>query len=266
MSERTKLVAGNWKMNLTATQAAATLETFAKAVLSRADVDIVVCPSYLAIPKVRELLRSRSIHLGAQDVFWEDSGAYTGKVSAAMLADAGVDYCIVGHSETRGRFGKLETPVSTLGYFAESDKTVNLKIGRLLYHGINPILCVGETLAEREQGLAETVIEAQLRAGLAGFDPSELYFSAVAYEPVWAIGTGQTCEPSEASRICGLIRYTLASMLDEDVAAQVRILYGGSVKAANSAELFHQPDIDGGLVGGASLDPVEFARIVMSAG
>jgi len=266
MSERTKLVAGNWKMNLTATQAAATLETFAKAVSSRSDVDIVVCPSYLAIPKVRELLRSRPIHLGAQDVFWEDSGAFTGKVSAAMLADAGVDYCIVGHSETRGRFGKVETPASTLGYFAESDETVNLKIGRLLYHGINPILCVGETLAEREQGVTDAVIEAQIRAGLAGFDASELYFSAIAYEPCGASETGQTCEPAEASRICGLIRNSLASLLDEDVADQVRILYGGSVKATNSADLFHQPDIDGGLIGGASLDPQEFARIVMSAG
>lgn len=266
MNERTKLVAGNWKMNLTATQAAANLETFAKAVSARSDVDIVICPSYLAIPKMRELLRNSHVQLGAQDVFWEDAGAFTGKVSPAMLADAGVGYCIVGHSETRGRFGKLETPASTLGYFAETDETINLKIGRLLYYGINPILCVGETLAEREAGVTEAVIESQLRAGLAGLDASELYFAAIAYEPVWAIGTGQTCDADEASRVCGHIRTTLASMLDEAVAHEIRILYGGSVKASNSAELFHRPDIDGGLVGGASLDPQEFARIVMSAG
>lgn len=262
---RTKLVAGNWKMNLTSTEAAATVETFINLVDARENVDVILCPSYVSLPKVRELLRNTHVKLGAQDVFWEESGAFTGKISASMLVDLGVSHCIVGHSESRGRFGKMETDASLAPYFAETDHTVNLKIRRLLFHAINPILCVGETLAERETGRTEDVIAGQLRAGLDGIDPAELFFFVVAYEPVWAIGTGQTCAAPEASRVCGFIRDTIAYMMGADVAEHTRVLYGGSVKAANSAELFHQPNVDGGLVGGASLDPGEFSRIVFSA-
>ncbi|HRF59319.1 MAG TPA: triose-phosphate isomerase [Fimbriimonadaceae bacterium] len=262
---RTKLVAGNWKMNLTPTEAAAAVEAFIKLVDARENVDVILCPSYVSLPKVRELIRNTHVKLGAQDVFWEESGAFTGRVSASMLGDLGVSHCIVGHSESRGRFGKMETDASLAPYFAETDHTVNLKIRRLLFHAINPILCVGETLAERETGKTEEVIAGQLRGGLDGIDPAELYFLVVAYEPVWAIGTGQTCAAPEADRVCGFIRDTIAGMMGTDVAEHTRILYGGSVKAANSAELFQQPNIDGGLVGGASIDPGEFSRIVFSA-
>ncbi|MBS1707315.1 MAG: triose-phosphate isomerase [Armatimonadetes bacterium] len=262
---RTKLVAGNWKMNLTAAQGAALVESFAKQVAVRYDVDVVVCPSFLSIPKVRDTVRHQGILIGAQDVFWKDEGAFTGQVSAKQLAEQSVAFCIVGHSETRGRFGKLETPESTVPFFAETDETVNLKIERLLFHGITPILCVGETLAEREAGTTDQIIEGQLRAALAGRDASELYGLVIAYEPVWAIGTGQTCAADEAERICRFIRSVVEALADNEVAIHVRILYGGSVKADNAKELFSKPNIDGGLVGGASLDAAGFAAIIMSA-
>ncbi len=236
-----------------------------KMVSSRPNVDVAVCPSYLTIPRVRELVKDTHVKVGAQDVFWKESGAFTGKVSAPMLIEQGVTYCIVGHSETRGRFGKLEVSDESVPFFSESDHTVNLKIRALLFHSITPILCVGETDDERKAGKTDTVIREQLAAALEGIDPSELYFFVVAYEPVWAIGTGNTCDSAEAGRVCRLIRTELAGLLDEDVAANIRVLYGGSVKASNAAELFSQEGIDGGLVGGASLDPGEFSRIVMSA-
>lgn len=250
---------------MTQAEAAAAIETFMKTVETRPDVDVAVCPSYLALPRVAESLKNTHVKVGAQDVFWEQKGAFTGKVSAAMLSEFCTSYCIVGHSETRGRFGKLETPESTVSYFSETDETINLKIRSLLFYSINPILCVGETLNEREAGQTDAVIQRQLRKALEGIDSAELYFSVVAYEPVWAIGTGQTCNAAEASRVCGMIRSTLASMYDSEVADEIRILYGGSVKASNSRELFHMADVDGGLVGGASLDPREFAEIVKTA-
>lgn len=252
-------------MNLSLAASAAAVETFVNHVDARSDVDVVICPPYLSIAKVHDLLRNTHIKVGAQDVFWMESGAFTGKVSAAMLYDNGVSYCIVGHSETRGKFGKLEVAESTVPFFAETDETVNLKIKALLFHSINPILCVGETAEERSEGKTDEVIQTQIRGAFAGLEPAELYLSSVAYEPVWAIGTGNTCDAAEAERVCGMIRATLAETLDEDVAQNVRVLYGGSVKSANANELFSQPNIDGGLVGGASLDPLEFSRIVMSA-
>ncbi len=261
----TKLVVGNWKMNMTNAEATANVQAFVKHVDARSDVDVVICPPYMSIGRVRELVKDTHIKVGAQDTFWENSGAYTGQVSAPMLAECDVTYCIVGHSEKRGRFGKLETDPETLCYFKETDHTVNLKLKSLLFHSINPILCVGETADERNANQTESVIEAQLRGALAGLDPAELYFFSVAYEPVWAIGTGNTCESGEANRVCGLIRRFLGEILDEDVASMIRILYGGSVKASNSRELFHQPNIDGGLVGGSSLDSEEFSKIVRSA-
>ena len=265
MSSRIKLVAGNWKMNLTSTEGKALVESLAPQCADRTDVDVVVCPTYLSIPRVREATRSSVVKLGAQDVFWMESGAYTGQISAKMLYEAGCDYCIVGHSERRGRFGKLEVAESTLPYFGETDETVSLKIKALLFQGITPILCVGESLAEREAGSTETAIETQLRGALAGLDAAEMYGMVVAYEPVWAIGTGKTCEQQEAERVCGFIRGVMASLADSDVAATTRVLYGGSVKASNAAALFAQPNIDGALVGGASLDAVEFASIIKSA-
>ncbi|HRK20256.1 MAG TPA: triose-phosphate isomerase [Fimbriimonadaceae bacterium] len=262
---RTKLVVGNWKMNFTQAEATAAVEIFLRHVEARTDVDVALCPSYLSLPRVRELVRDSHVKVGAQDVFWMDQGAFTGNVSAKMLYDFCVSYCIVGHSETRGRFGKLEIPDSTLGYFSESDETINLKLKALIYHSISPILCVGETLAEREAGQTDAVIQSQLKRAITGIEAAELYLFSVAYEPVWAIGTGKTCDTLEANRVCGMIRRNVAELLDSDVAEEIRILYGGSVKSSNSGELFAQPEIDGGLVGGASLDPLEFSRIVMSA-
>ncbi|MFI5386459.1 MAG: triose-phosphate isomerase [Fimbriimonadales bacterium] len=262
---RTKLVVGNWKMNNTIREAAAAVDSFIKIVDAKPDVDVVICPAYLAIPRVRELLKNTHVKVGAQNVFWEEKGAYTGQVSPAMLYDAGVTFCIVGHSESRGRFGKVETDPATLGYFCESELTINKKIHTLLYYSITPILCVGETDDERGAGKTDEVISAQLEGALKGLDSVELYGLVVAYEPVWAIGTGNTCDSAEAERVCASIRQRLTKRLGADEANTIRILYGGSVKSSNSRDLFHQPDIDGGLVGGASLDPEEFRKIVMSA-
>ncbi len=262
---RRKLVAGNWKMNLTTREAASTVEAFLKDVEMRGDVDVAICPSYLCLPMLKEKLRGTHVSLGAQNVFWKDSGAFTGFVSAPMLVDLGVAYCIVGHSETRGRFGKLETPETTLGYFAETDETVNLKIRALLYHAIAPILCVGETLAEREDNNTDGVIRSQISGALEGLDTSELGSLVVAYEPVWAIGTGKTCDTHEAERVCGMIRAELAAAHGAELAQSIRVLYGGSVKSTSAKELFSQPNIDGGLVGGASLVPEEFREIVHAA-
>lgn len=252
-------------MNFTTAEAAAAVEAFVKLVDAMKNVDVVICPTYLSIWRVRDILKQTHIQLGAQDVFWAESGAFTGQISPKMLYDACVSFCIVGHSETRGRFGKLETPEASLGYFGETDFTVNLKIKALLYHAINPILCVGEDLAEREAGETDSVIAKQLEGALNGFEEAELYSTVIAYEPVWAIGTGKTCDTAEANRVCGSIRAWVEGKFGPDLADTIRVLYGGSVKASNAGELFAQEHIDGGLVGGASLVPEEFSRIVMSA-
>ena len=258
---RRKLVVGNWKMNLTR-DGAATLVGALQENFVDSDVEVGVCPSYLNIGLVRRLLENSPILLGAQDCFWVDKGAFTGRVSAMMLADAGIRLCLVGHSETRGRFGVLEVPVSTIGSFAETDETVNLKIKALLRHGVTPVLCVGETLEEREAERTDAVIASQIRGALEGI--SDFAGGVVAYEPVWAIGTGKTCDSPEASRVCGVVRASLREVLGTQADA-IRVLYGGSVKASNAKELFAQPDIDGGLVGGASLQADEFSRIVAAA-
>lgn len=251
-------------MNLTTRESAALVEAFKKAVEIWDRADIVLCPSYISLPAVNTCLKGTNIRLGAQDVFWKEKGAFTGQINASMLEDIGVTHCIVGHSETRGRFGKLEVSESTVGYFAETDETVNLKIKCLLYCGMTPILCVGETFAEREAGHTDLVIRDQLSKALEGLDEAELQPLVVAYEPVWAIGTGQTCDTEEAQRVCAMIRAHLWGISPE-LAESTRVLYGGSVKSSNARALFSQPDIDGGLVGGASLDAYEFKDIVMSA-
>ena len=259
---RKPLVVGNWKMNMTHAEASAWVQAIVPRIAEASWVEVGVCPPYTALHVVLGASSGSHLILGAQDVFWAGSGAFTGSVSATMLRESGVRLAIVGHSETRGRFGKLEVPESTLGYFGETDETVNLKIKALEAQGIAPVLCVGETLAEREAGNTDGVIADQLRKGLAGVSFNN---GVVAYEPVWAIGTGKVCDAEEADRVCGMIRSTLAGILGEDAAGATRILYGGSVKASNSTELFGKPDIDGGLVGGASLVADEFAQIVLSA-
>lgn len=263
--DRTRLVVGNWKMNMTSTEGTALVGSFVEQVENLFNTDVVVCPPYLSIPRVREAVKDTQLKVGAQDCFWEEGGAFTGKVSAKMLSEFCCDYCIVGHSETRGRFGKLDIPESTVVHFNETDETVNLKIKALAYYSINPILCVGETLSEREAGETDSVIETQLRGALDGLDASELYSLVVAYEPVWAIGTGEVCGAAEAERVCAQIRKVVARIADAEVSNHVRILYGGSVKPENAKEIFSQENIDGGLIGGASLNADGFARIVFSA-
>ena len=258
---RRKLVVGNWKMHLTRDEAASLVGALQEDFAETA-AEVGVCPAYLSIGIVRRIMEGAPIALGAQDVFWLDQGAFTGQVSAAMLKDAGVTMCLVGHSETRGRFGKLDVPESTIGYFAETDETVNLKIKALLKHGLAPILCVGETLGEREADRTDSVIQSQLRGALAGI--TDFKNGVVAYEPVWAIGTGKTCDAAEASRVCGVVRAGLREILGAQ-ADSIRVLYGGSVNAGNAKELFSQKDIDGGLVGGASLKPEDFTRIIAAA-
>lgn len=252
-------------MNPTVAEASALIEGVLRQYSLTDGVDVVVCPPYLAIPRMRDALRDSQIKLGAQDCFWMDKGAFTGQVGPRMLREFCCDYCIVGHSETRGRFGTLEVTEESLGYFAETEATINLKIKALNYNGITPILCVGETFAEREGGETDTVIEKQIRGALSGIEGDEMYSLVLAYEPVWAIGTGQVCDEQEAERVCANMRRVMTSIAGDQVADCVRVLYGGSVKASNAKGLFAQPNIDGGLVGGASLVADEFMRIVLSA-
>lgn len=263
---RTKLVVANWKMNLTSKTGLMLIEGFVRQADVRQDVDVVVCPSFTILPRIYDYTRNSRVLLGAQDVFWAESGAFTGRVSASMLYEYCVSHCIVGHSETRGRFGQCEVPETTLGFFAETDETINLKIKSLMYYAIQPILCVGETLAEREAGQTLEIIKKQLAGALDGIDAAELYQFVVAYEPVWAIGTGKTCETPEAERICSEIRAWFGEhFADPELPDYVRVLYGGSVKPSNAHSIFMQPNIDGGLVGGASLSADDFAMIVRVA-
>jgi triosephosphate isomerase (TIM) len=262
---RRKLVAGNWKMNLTPAKAMPIVRALLETIDFTKGTEVVICPPYLTISMVVGQLKETHIQVGAQDAFWLPTGAFTGQVSAAMVKDAGCRYCIVGHSEARGRFGKLEIPPETVCHFADTDHTVGLKIGALAEIGVKPILCVGETIAERNANMTDAIISTQLQRALEDHSRGILTELVVAYEPVWAIGTGNVCDPVEAERVCSLIRSALKDIVGPDFAEKVRILYGGSVKSSNAGELFAQPNIDGGLVGGASLDPQEFAAIVAAA-
>jgi triosephosphate isomerase len=262
---RKKLVVGNWKMNMSQPEAVTLAQALVSGLSQVDKVDVGICPTFLCISKLSEVFRNSSIFLGAQDCFWVPKGAFTGQISAQMLADCGVTACIVGHSETRGRFGKLEIDEQAVPLFAESNFSVNLKIKGLLPLGLTPILCVGETFAEKQSGLTDETVKAQLVEGLEGIESEEFFEGVVAYEPVWAIGTGEVCETTEASRVCGFIRQTLSEIFGPERAESTRILYGGSVKSGNARALFHAADIDGGLVGGASLIADEFQRIVLSA-
>jgi len=260
---RRPLIAGNWKMHLTPSEGAALATQLRQRIGMRSDVEILLCPAFVALPAVAEAIRGSELKLGAQTVFWRDSGAFTGQVSPPMLVAVGCEYVILGHSETRGRFGVADPDLdaSLLPYFSETEATLNRKLRAVLPHGLKPILCVGETLSEREAGQTEQVIRAQLEGALDGLASDELYELVIAYEPVWAIGTGQVCDAPEANRVCGFIRQTLREMYDAEMAEFVRILYGGSVKASNAHALLHQPEIDGALVGGASLSAEEFEQI-----
>jgi triosephosphate isomerase len=262
---RRKLVVGNWKMNFTLAEAKACIQAFSKAIAPYTSVQVGIAPTNLVLSALKQEAGETGIMIGGQDVFWRDKGAFTGRVSAPQLKDAGAEFCIIGHSETRGRFGVLDVLASTVPHFSETDLTVNLKLKALLYAGLVPIVCVGETHAEREAGETEAVISRQLAGALEGLDVVELNEIVVAYEPVWAIGTGNVCDAEEANRVCGMLRAELARQLDTELAERTRILYGGSVKSSNAKALFSHEHVDGGLVGGASLDAHEFAQIVLAA-
>jgi triosephosphate isomerase (TIM) len=253
VTERRPIIAGNWKMHKDHLEAIQLVQKFAYH-LREDDYegqDLVVCPSYVALRPIQNLILGDKlpIHLGAQNVHQEDEGAYTGEVSAPMLARLDVRYVIVGHSERRALFG-------------EGDELVAAKAQAVRRHGMVPILCVGETLEEREAGRATEVVSSQLRGSLAGVSVATAEDLVVAYEPVWAIGTGRTASAADAQELCATVRATLADLLGRELADGVRVQYGGSVKPGNVRELMAQPDVDGALVGGASLSSDDFALIV----
>ena len=249
---RKKIVAGNWKMNKVTGEAAALTAAVRGALAQKTSVDVVLCPPFTALKAVADALANSAIKLGAQNMHWEKDGAYTGEISAAMLKDLCCQYVILGHSERRT-------------YFHETDENVNRKTKVALAAGLTPIVCVGETLEQREAGRTDDVVRGQVLQSLAGLGDG-LRQVVVAYEPVWAIGTGRTATPQQAQDVHALIRRVLAQLGSGAVADTVRIQYGGSVKAANARELFGQPDIDGGLIGGAALDAKSFIDIVNAAG
>lgn len=246
---RKPILAGNWKLHKTRQDAAQLASQLKDLVGSVTEVDIVVCPVYTSLDAVNEVIKGSSIKLGAQNCHFEESGAYTGEISVAMLKEAGVEYIIIGHSERRQ-------------YFNETDKDINAKAKTIYNHGLTPIICVGETLEERESDKTTDVITTQVKACLADLPADKVAASVIAYEPVWAIGTGKTATKEQAQEVHALIRKLLAELFDDATAQAVRIQYGGSVKPANIRELMDQPDIDGALVGGAALEADSFAAIV----
>lgn len=262
---RTPVIAANWKLNKTIQEAQAFIQDLKPLVQNSSNVEIVICPVFTALAAASEAVQGSNITVGAQDIFWKDNGAYTGEVSAPLLKDAGCSYVIIGHSERRGRFGVPEAGLQGDAgkVFGDTDASVNAKIKAALAHQLIPIICVGETLEEREANRTDAIIEAQVQAALDGVGNVET--TIFAYEPVWAIGTGKTCDTGEAGRVCGHIRSVLAKLAGEAVANAIRIQYGGSVKAENAGELLSHPEIDGALVGGASLKAETFAPIVNAA-
>ena len=251
-SNRKPIIAGNWKMYKTSAEAVALVQALKTEVAGVTKSEIVICPPFTTLAAVTSLVAGSNIQLGAQNVHWEKEGAFTGEIAPAMLKELGVRYAIVGHSERRQFFG-------------ETDTGVNKRAKAALANGLRPIVCVGELLAEREAGKTETVVAGQVRGSLAGFDKNQIIETVIAYEPVWAIGTGKTASPAQAQEVHALIRRLLGELFGADLAAKIRLQYGGSVKPDNAKELLGQPDIDGALVGGASLKAGDFAAIVKAA-
>jgi len=242
------MAAGNWKMNKTLSEAKAFVEGL-KGLVADAKSEVVVGVPFVCIPAVVEAAKGSNIKVAAQNVHWEANGAYTGEVSCAMLKELNVDYVIIGHSERRE-------------YFGETDEMVNKKARAILDAGMIPIICCGESLTQREQGVTAEHVRYQIKIALLGLSAEEVSRLVIAYEPIWAIGTGKTATNEQAEEVCAIIRQLIAELYGNDVAEKTRILYGGSVKASNAAELFAMPNIDGGLVGGASLKLDEFEKIV----
>jgi triosephosphate isomerase len=251
MSGRTPLVAANWKMHKTVGESGAFLDRFLSDIDELAGIDVVVCPPYPSLAGAVERCRRSPVRVAAQNMHEEDHGAYTGEVSAAMLVDVGVDAVVLGHSERRA-------------LFAETDEALARKVPAALAAGLLPILCVGETEAQRDADETEQVLRSQVERDLADVDSGDLEQIVIAYEPVWAIGTGRTATPEQAEEAIAFIRSLVADR-DADAATRIRIVYGGSVKPGNAAELFARDEIDGGLVGGASLEPGDFQQICAAA-
>ncbi len=244
---RKKIIAGNWKMNQTPLEAVELVNTLKPLVKNEA-VDVVFCVPAIDLIPAAEAAKGSNIQIGAQNMYFEDKGAYTGEISPVMLAAAGIKYVILGHSERRE-------------YFAETNGTVNKKMRKAFAHGITPIMCCGESLEQREQGVTMDFIRQQVKAGFSGITAQQAKTAVIAYEPIWAIGTGRTATAEQAQEVCKGIRSCIAEIYDASAAEAIRIQYGGSVSAETAPELFAQPDIDGGLVGGASLKP-DFGKIV----
>ena len=244
---RKKIIAGNWKMNMTPSEAVELVNTL-KPLVANDDVDVVFCVPAIDIIPVVEAAKGSNIQIGAENMYFEEKGAFTGEISPAMLTDAGVKYVVLGHSERRE-------------YFAETSETVNKKMLKAFEHGLTPIMCCGETLTQREQGITLDWIRQQIKIAFQNVTAEQAKTAVIAYEPIWAIGTGKTATSDQAEEVCGAIRACIAEVYDEATAEAIRIQYGGSVNAGNAAELFAKPDIDGGLVGGASLK-ADFGKIV----
>ena len=244
---RRKIVAGNWKMNMTPSEAKALCETLLPLVKDT-ETEVVFCVPAVDITTVAEACKGSNVHVGAENLYFEDKGAYTGEISADMLVDAGCEYVIIGHSERRG-------------YFGETDEIVNKKIKKAIEKGLTPIMCCGESLEQRECGVTMDWIRMQVKEGLQGIDKEDVKKMVIAYEPIWAIGTGRTATSDQAEEVCKGIRETIGELYDTDTAEAIRIQYGGSMNAKNCAELLAKENIDGGLIGGASLKP-EFEVIV----
>lgn len=244
---RKKIIAGNWKMNMTPSQAVELVNTL-KPLVVNDEVDVVFCVPAIDIIPAMEAAKGTNIQIGAENMYFEDKGAYTGEIAPGMLTDVGVKYVIIGHSERRE-------------YFAETDETVNKKVLKAFEYGITPIICCGESLTQREQGITIDWIRQQIKIAFLHVTAEQAATAVIAYEPIWAIGTGKVATTEQAQEVCKAIRDCIAEIYDEATAEAIRIQYGGSVSASSAPELFAQPDIDGGLVGGASLKP-DFGQIV----
>ena len=244
---RKKIIAGNWKMNMTPSEAVALINTL-KPLVQNDEVDVLLCVPAIDIIPAMEAAKGTNIQIGAENMYFEEKGAYTGEISPNMLVDAGVKYVIIGHSERRE-------------YFAETNETVNKKVLKAFEHGITPIICCGESLTQREQGITIDWIRQQIKVAFLNVTADQAKTAVIAYEPIWAIGTGKVATTEQAQEVCAAIRACIGEIYDEATAEAIRIQYGGSVSAASAPELFAQADIDGGLVGGASLKP-DFGKIV----
>ena len=244
---RKKIIAGNWKMNMTPTEAVALVNEL-KPLVANDEVDVVFCVPAIDIIPAMEAAKGSNIHIGAENMYFEEKGAFTGEISPNMLVDAGVKYVVIGHSERRE-------------YFAETDETVNKKVLKAFEHGITPIICCGESLTQREQGITIDWIRQQIKIAFLNVTADQAKTAVIAYEPIWAIGTGKVATTEQAEEVCAAIRACIGEIYDEATAEAIRIQYGGSVSASSAPELFAQPNIDGGLVGGASLKP-DFGTIV----